>query len=221
MIPAMTSWPPFDIRISTPGITLRLGSDPELEKLAVAACGGILAPGEEDFLTRWAQAPSPAFERGFMAYHWRCRGQAGPEAWSLPFCVFLDDQADAVGVQELSADHFADSLRVRSGSWLLAGHRGHGIGTRIRTMALEFAFRGLGARDAITSALARNSASIGVSLRAGYRPIGEHVAMLDGVATRLPHFLLAREDWVSRPDILISGHEDSLEMLGAARRTTD
>ncbi|WP_217924959.1 GNAT family N-acetyltransferase [Miltoncostaea oceani] len=217
----MTLWPPFDIRISTPGITLRLASDPELEDLAVAACGGILAPGEEKFLTRWAQASSPAFERGFMAYHWRCRGEAGPTAWSLPFCVFLDDQAGAVGVQELSADHFSDSLRVRSGSWLLASHRGRGIGTQIRVMALEFAFRALGARDAITSALASNGASTGVSLRAGYRPIGEHIAMLDGVATRLPHFLLAREDWIFRPDILISGHEASLEMLGAPRRTTD
>lgn len=217
MMAVMSLWPPFDIRISTPELTLRLGQDPELAALAETACGNVVPEADAAFLGRWSQLPSPGFECGFISYHWGCRARLSLATWQLPFVVYPTGEATPVGVQELKAEHFGPIGRVRTGSWLLSRWQGRGIGTLMRAMVLEFAFRELGALDAITSSHPRNLASQRVCRRLGYRAIGEDIVLLDGIPARYPHFLLAREDWVSRPEITISGAAESLPMLGAPR----
>lgn len=213
----MSVWPPFDIRISAPELTLRLARDPELTELAGAACANVVPQVDAVFLGRWSQLPSPDFERGFLSYHWGCRARLSPESWQLPFAVYPAGEASPIGVQELKSELFGPIGRVRTGSWLLSRWQGRGIGTLMRAMVLEFAFRELGALDAITSSHPRNFASQRVCRRLGYRPIGEDVVVLDGVPGRYPHFLLAREDWAPRPEITISGTMESLPMLGVPR----
>lgn len=205
-------FPPFDIRAMSDALTLRLPRDEEIERLALRSKGAILPEGSP--LLPWTSAPSPDYERSFLAHHWHARGELRPEQWRLHFGVYPAGSADPVGVQSLLGTDFPVMRSVRTGSWLLATHQGTGIGTLMRTMVLELAFRCLGAREALTDAHIENDASRGVSLRVGYAPNGRRLLRQGDDVVEVEHFRLLASDWAPRPEIEITGIEETIAMLG-------
>lgn len=207
-------FPPFDIRLTCKNLTLRLARDEELEEIARSSRGRIL-PAGSSFLP-WVSAPSPDYERGFMAHHWDARAQMGPDAWRLHFGVFLEGARGPVGFQSLNATRFPLLHSVRTGSWLLMDHQSRGIGTLMRAMVLELAFREFGATEAATSAAMDNEASFGVSRRLGYELNGQRLVGVNDVAVEAQEFRLLASDWTPRPEVLISGIAETKQMLGLA-----
>lgn len=153
----------------TPRLELRFARTDELRDLAERACGRILAPGEEGFLTGWATLPAGQFESQFIVYHLGLRMRFAPAApWSCNLAVFEDGVA--VGVVGCN---WADTPEVVStGSWLLPEARGRGIGREMRAAMLDLAFDVLGARIAHSTAHPDNIASQAVSEALGYRFLG-------------------------------------------------
>jgi RimJ/RimL family protein N-acetyltransferase len=208
-------WPPFDLRIVTPRVELRLARDDELVELAQLAAAGIHPPDEMPFAVPWTREPSPRLERGFLQFHWRMRSALTPESWSLPFACFVG--GTAVGTQDIGADEFAIRRHVSTGSWLGAAHQRQGIGTEMRAAVLHLAFDGLGAESAESSASEDNPASIGVSRALGYGDDGCEVHAIEGRRRRMRRFVLERERWLEsrRDDIRIEGLDACRELLGA------
>ena len=101
----------------------------------------------------------------FLAFHWAARGGLRPRTGRSRS---RSPGAAIVGIQELTADDFAGSRSVSSGSWLTASAQGRGLGVEMRAAVLHLAFAGLGALEAQTSAWIDNPASQRVSLRLGY-----------------------------------------------------
>jgi RimJ/RimL family protein N-acetyltransferase len=209
-------WPLFDLRVRTPRLELRLPHDEELAALAAVARGGIHDPDEMPFLVPWTRAESPAFERGFLQFHWRMRGSWEPDAWDLPLGVYLD--GEPIGSQSLGAEHFGLLRLVNTGSWLARSHQGRGFGKEMRAGVLELAFAGLGADLAMSEALDGNAASVGVSTSLGYEPNGTGRVAVEGRARTVTRFLMERERWLARRPFTaeIEGLEPCLELFGAA-----
>jgi RimJ/RimL family protein N-acetyltransferase len=76
-------------------------------------------------------------------------------------------EGTAVGVQGLSAEHFAVKRTAETGSWLGRKYQGQGIGKEMRAAIIHLAFAGLGAR-ALYIFFADNEASLGVTKSLGY-----------------------------------------------------
>ena len=110
-------WPLFDLRVRTPTLVLRLPTDEDLVTLAALAQAGIHEPDEMPFGYPWSILPSPAFERGFVQYHWSLRANWKPDDWGLDLLV---EQA-ALQV-ELMTGHMPDVALMRSaGALALSG----------------------------------------------------------------------------------------------------
>lgn len=214
----MGLYPPLDLMLSVPGLKLRLMRDPEIERLATRAVGAILAPGDDEFLNGWARVPSPHFERNFLAHQWLQRASITRARWTLNFGVFPDEVGAPIGVQSLSATSFPELGVVTTGSWLLRDHQGRGIGARMRSIALEFAFGTLGARAASTSAHLDNLPSQGVSRRLGYREVGYETDTGDGRTRPVIRFRLDASEWRAPEAVQVTGAEELLPMLGALPR---
>jgi RimJ/RimL family protein N-acetyltransferase len=134
----------------------------------------------------------------------------------LPFAVI--EQGRVIGNQELTAESFAGSRSVSSGSWLTASAQGRGLGVEMRAAVLHLAFAGLGALEAQTSAWIDNAASQRVSRRLGYLRDGEMLMARRGEPTRHLRFRLTRDAWQQNhfDGIEVHGLEPCLAMLGAA-----
>lgn len=74
-------------------------------------------------------------------------------------------------------------------------HRGRGFGIHARAIALSFAFESLDARQAITSAVMSNHASLGVSRHLGYRGTGVRSHDTGASIVDLQHLVLTRGEW--------------------------
>lgn len=210
-------WPLFGLRINTPRLELRVPDDEDLVDLFEAARAGIHPPDEMPFGVPWTDwLHEPAALQRYLSYHWTARGALTPESWSLPFAVLAD--GDIVGTQELSAEDFAGSRSVSSGSWLTASAQGRGLGVEMRAAVLHLAFAGLGALEAQTSAWVDNEASQRVSLRLGYEHDGEQLLARRGEPTRHLRFRLTRDAWQRTrfEGIALHGLEPCLPLLGAA-----
>jgi RimJ/RimL family protein N-acetyltransferase len=208
-------WPFFSLEIRTPRLELRYPSDDDLLALA-----GILSDGIHDLSTMpfsepWTRASSPELERNALQFWWSRRASLAPDNWTLPFAVFEDGVP--LGVQDVGAKHFATARTVTTGSWLVQHAQGRGVGKEMRASVLHFAFAGLGAVEAYTSAFEDNPASLGVTRALGYQPNGERIDAREGKAVRHLEFALRREDWerTRRGDITISALEPCLPLLGA------
>lgn len=211
-------WPPFDIRIITPRLELRLLTDEDIPSLIEAAKSGIHDPDFMPFAHPWTDVPSPQFERNTAQFVWRSRGSLAPEDWHLPFGIFLVGRA--IGVQAILAQNFGKTKLVSTGSWLAKEFHGKGYGKEMRLAVLFFAFEGLGAEVAESEALFGNDSSIGVSRAVGYEdngftrkvhPRGE--GYVDSI-----RFRMTKEAWqsVPKPEIKLEGVDECLEMLGAS-----
>jgi RimJ/RimL family protein N-acetyltransferase len=121
--------------------------------------------------------------------------------------VFVDGRA--VGVQALTADHFAATRTVTTGSWLGRAHQGLGIGKEMRAAILHLAFEGLGAERAESAAFADNAPSFGTSRALGYTERGRGIAARRGRPESIAYFRLERADWAAqrRDDITLTGLE--------------
>jgi RimJ/RimL family protein N-acetyltransferase len=163
-------FPLVGLRLTTPRLELRLPSPEELSSLADLAAGGVHDPDVMPFLVPWTDRPPAEVARSVIQHHWQQLGNCSPQDWSLNLTVFREGVV--VGQQSVGARDFAITREVQTGSWLGQRHQGQGIGTEMRAAVLHLAFDGLGAQEAVSSALPDNVASHAVSRKLGYQPDG-------------------------------------------------
>jgi RimJ/RimL family protein N-acetyltransferase len=197
------TWPLHELVLTTPDLELRVMDEAAAEQLAVAA------PDDLGFNPKF-----PSLGYDVQQNYWRSMGLWRVDDWVLPFVVRRG--GEALGVQALEGKDFLVRRVVDSYSWLVVDARGHGVGKQMRTAVLELAFRGLGARHAISEAYADNAASLGVSHALGYKDNGVTVERREGRPETVwsRHLLLARSDWVPRWQVAITGLERCLPLFG-------
>ena len=208
------AWPLFGLRIRSANLVLRLPLDVELPGLLELARGGIHPPDEMPFGVAWTDAAGMDFDRGFLQHHWKWRASWRPEEWSLNLMV--DWEGRPVGAQTISGEDFAIHRVVDSGSWLGLEFQGRGFGKEMRSAVLSFAFDGLGARAATSSAFLDNAASNAVSRSLGYAEDGRGALAPRGVSRETQRFRMTDELWRSRPrpPVEIEGLDACREMFG-------
>jgi len=141
-------WPPFDLEVRTPRITLRYVDDELAVRLAELAAHGIHDPSWMPFALPWTDVASPELEQNTLRYYWRTRAELTPDHWDLPLAVLVD--GDVVGACSVSGEHFAVVRTFETGSWLGRAHQGQGLGKEVRAASLHLGFEGLGALVATT-----------------------------------------------------------------------
>lgn len=210
---AHTYWPLFDLRIRTPRLELRCPDDDDLVALATLAAQGVHPPDFMPFTTPWTTAPAGELERNMLQYHWRLRAELTPEQWDLAFVTVVD--GEVVGSQGIGAKNFGVRRAFGTGSWLGRAHHGRGIGKEMRAAVLHFAFDGLGAVLAESSAFEDNAPSIAVSRALGYEDNGYGLSVRQGRADREIRFVMSRARWEERrrDDIVIEGLAPCLPLL--------
>ena len=211
------AWPLFGLAIRSERLVLRLPTDPELLDLMDLVKAGIHPPDVMPFATTWSTLRSPAFERGYLAYHWANRASWAPDAWELGLAVSLDGRP--IGMQGIHASGFAAHRKVDTGSWIGQAYQGQGYGTEMRSAVLSFAFDGLGAVLAETEAFLDNAASNAVSRSLGYEENGFGSLAPLGVPRETRRFRMTAEGWRSRPrpPVVIDGLEACRSMFGLER----
>ncbi|WP_035859374.1 GNAT family N-acetyltransferase [Kitasatospora cheerisanensis] len=211
------SYPPLNLEVRTPRLTLAGASDELLERLVPTVRAGVAdaEPWPFDDPSSFYQ-DSPDREWRWLRAVWAGRGRVNESFWRLYFVVLLD--GEPVGMQDLIGVDFAKYGTVTSFSWLAPGHRGHGLGAEMRAAVLHLAFAGLGAREAESDAFADNRASNKVSRSLGYRPNGTTWDTRRGEAAPIQRWLLTRAAWeqARRTDIELLGVEECLPVLGLA-----
>ena len=164
------------LRITTPRLELRLATVAELRALYRVAEEGVHDPARMPFEVPWTDNLD---EDVFLAYHRDTIAAWQPDDWRLNLITFLEGRP--IGSQGITADNFAQTRALMTGSWLGLAYQGRGLGTEMRSALLSFAFGALGARKALSGALDRNAQSLGVSKKLGYREIGSHLVSPRGV----------------------------------------
>ncbi|MFC7479360.1 GNAT family N-acetyltransferase [Luedemannella flava] len=157
------TYPPLNVEVRTPRLTLAGASDELLERLVPLVRAGV-ADAEpwpfDDPISFYADSPDREWQ--WLRGIWAGRGRMSPDAWRLYFAVLVD--AEPVGMQDLIGRNFTRFGTVSSFSWLAPGSRGQGLGKEMRAAILHLAFAGLGAREAGSDAFADNAASNGISV---------------------------------------------------------
>lgn len=207
-------WPLFGLAVRTPRLELRYPTDLDALELA-GRTGDIHDPAFMPFDTPWSRLPDDERERGTLQHLWLTRAELAAERWTVNLCVVVDGAV--VGMQSLRAERFGARRTVDTGSWLHRPLQGRGLGREMRAAVLHLAFAGLGAERATTEAFEGNEPSRRVTVGLGYRPNGEHVSDLDGVARTAHAFVLDRATWEAnrRDDVELVGLEPCLPLLGA------
>ncbi len=210
-----SAWPLFGLRITSEHLVLRLPMDHDMPALIDLAKAGIHPPDEMPFGVAWSAVPSPDLERSFVQHHWGGRASWVPDDWSLHLAVWRRNEL--IGAQTVVARRFAILRTVDTGSWLGRAFQGQGFGTEMRGAVLAFAFDGLGARAAESSAFLDNAASRGVSRALGYEENGRGTLAPQGVARETQRFRMTAEMWRSRPrpPVTIEGLDACRELFGA------
>lgn len=208
------AWPLFGLRIRSERLVMRLPTEGDLLRLMAVAKAGIHPVGEMPFGVAWSILPSPAFERGFLRHHWETWASWSPESWKLNLMIELEGQP--IGSQSVHADQFAVFRTVNTGSWLGRAFQGRGFGTEMRSAVLAFAFDGLGAERADSSAFLDNAASNRVSRKLGYEENGRGLLAPQGVPRETQLFRMTAAGWRSRPrpPVTIDGLDACRELFG-------
>jgi RimJ/RimL family protein N-acetyltransferase len=209
------AWPLFGLRLRTERLVLRMPTDDDLVGLLAVAKAGIHPPDEMPFGVAWTRSEGAAFDRGFLQHYWRTRALFAPDGWFLNLMVELDGRP--IGAQSIGAEAFAIHRTVHTGSWLSQVSQGLGYGKEMRSAVLGFAFDGLAAEVAETSAFLDNHASNGVSRALGYEENGLGSLAPDGVARVTQQFRMTAEGWRARPrpPLVIDGLDGIRELFGA------
>jgi RimJ/RimL family protein N-acetyltransferase len=212
----VSAWPFFGLRLRTEHLVLRMPTDDDVVELLEVARAGIHPPDEMPFGVAWTSAEGPAFDRSFLQHYWRTRATFSPEDWFFNFMVELE--GDPIGAQSIDAEGFAIHRTVHTGSWLGRAYQGRGFGKEMRAAVLGFAFDGLGAQVAETSAFLDNAASNGVSRALGYEENGLGSLAPEGVARVTQKFRMTAESWRSRPRpaLTIEDLDACRDLFGAA-----
>jgi RimJ/RimL family protein N-acetyltransferase len=212
--PLEDAWPLYRLRIRSEQLVLRLPTDDDLPGMLALARAGIHPPDEMPFGLAWTDVTGAAFDRSFLQHHWGWRGRWRPEEWWLNLMV--EWQGKPIGAQTISGEDFAVHRTVDSGSWLGLAYQGRGFGKEMRSAVLSFAFDGLGARVATSSAFLDNAASNAVSRSLGYEDDGLGSLAPRGVARETQRFRMTEEMWRSRPrpPVEIEGLDACREMFG-------
>jgi RimJ/RimL family protein N-acetyltransferase len=207
-------WPLAGLRLQTPRLELRPGTDNDLDELASLAALGVHDPEVQPFAFPWTDVSPADRARGTLQHHWSLRAAWKPEKWTLGLVVVHEDAV--VGAQGMSATEFAVLREVGTGSWLGQAYQGQGIGTEMRAAVLHLAFAGLGARYATSGAFTDNPASQGVSRKLGYVDDGVELHVRRGQAATVRRLRLDRETWqaVRTVPVEIIGLEPCLAMFG-------
>jgi RimJ/RimL family protein N-acetyltransferase len=214
-------WPAAGVRVRAGDLELRWIDDALLLALADVAAHGVHDPEAMPFQQPWTRGTPDDVARSVLAYQWGVRPQVSPGKLVLELGVVVGGVP--VGVQGLVGDEWRVLRRVQTGSWLGLEHQGKGIGRRMRLLALELAFTGLGAVEATSGAFADNPSSNAVSRRLGYEPNGSVQVAREGVAALHHNYLMTRERWESlRPEhARVLGASVELEGVGPLRSLLD
>jgi RimJ/RimL family protein N-acetyltransferase len=199
------------LRVRTPRLELRLATDAELEALGRLALDGIHPPEEMPFEVAWTDTATVG---SVVDYHRERLASLTASEWHVALVVFHHGRP--IGVQELAARDFARTRRVSTGSWLGAAYQGRGLGTEMRVGVLELAFRGLGAKVAVSGHLAGNEASRGVSRKLGYAVVGTHDVAPRGEPVEHVDLELRRDRFVSPVPVELVGLEAARAALELA-----
>ncbi len=212
----MTQWPLFDLVVRTPRLELRAVREPDMWELMDLADRGIHDPDTMPFKVGWTDEPVPERHWHSAQFYWGCWASWSADAWRLPLVVRDLATGAAVGVQDASAERFAATGEVVTGSWVGRELQGQGIGTEMRHAVLHLAFAGLGAPAVRSGAFWDNAASLGVSRKLGYEVVGEEPIDRRGQLDRCLRLRLGRDRWeaIRRSDITIDGLGDALPLFG-------
>ncbi|MFD9906794.1 GNAT family N-acetyltransferase, partial [Streptomyces sp. NPDC059063] len=186
-------WPLYGLRLTTPRLELRLPDLTELADLAGVAADGVHAEGTMPFTVPWSAAPPAVRGRATFQHVLGTVANWRRDAWALSLAVWCEGVV--VGRQDITANDFAVTREVETGSWLGLAHHGRGIGTEMRAAALHLAFAGLGARGARSAAMRDNAGSLRVSEKLGYRADGGETVAVRGEAVTLRRLYLDRAAW--------------------------
>ena len=207
------SWPLHGIRLRTADLDLTVMTEADLPTLCA------LLPHDlqlNPHATTYAGLDVPTNRRAVLAQgYWRALGMWSPDDWALPFVVRL--AGSVVGAQWLEGPDWRADRTVDSSSWLVAEARGRGLGTQMRAAVLALAFGPLQARAAISSAVADNASSLGVSRSLGYRDT--HRSVLEHSGETLQHVRLERDTWEASgrsAHVVVEGVDPALPLFGLA-----
>jgi RimJ/RimL family protein N-acetyltransferase len=208
------AWPIFGLRIRSERLVLRLPTDDDLLVLLDLVRAGIHPPDEMPFAVPWSVREAPELERGFLAHHWSARGAWSVDDWRLNLLVEAGGRP--IGSQSVWGLAFPVHRTVDTGSWLGRESQGKGLGKEMRSAVLAFAFEGLGARFAESSAFLDNAASNAVSRGLGYEENGRGALAPQGVSRETQRFRISVEGWRSRPrpPVEIEGLDACRDMFG-------
>ncbi|GIE78815.1 hypothetical protein Aph02nite_47650 [Actinoplanes philippinensis] len=212
------TYPPLNVTVVTPRLTLAGASDDLLERLVPLVRAGIADTEPWPFDDPMSfYADSPQREWRWLRGIWAGRGRVTADSWRLYFVVLVDGQP--VGMQDLTGRDFTRFGTVTSFSWLAPAHRGRGLGRQMRAAILHLAFAGLGAREAGSDAFADNHASNRVSQALGYERNGTDWDTRRGEPALIQRWRLTRQVWQQhrRDDITLTGVEQCLPVLGIDR----
>ncbi|MGH3495037.1 MAG: GNAT family N-acetyltransferase [Sciscionella sp.] len=207
-------WPLWGLRISTPRLELRLGTEDDLDQLAELAHAGIHDPSVQPFTAAWTDQDPQQRADATRQWHWTQRGAWRPDRWTCELVVRHNDRV--IGTQGLGARDFAILREVHTGSYLGRESQGHGFGTEMRAAVLHLAFIGLAAQYATTSAHQDNLASQGVSRKLGYDCDGVDRQVVRAAPITIYRYRLDRERWAEHrsTDVEITGLEPCLPWFG-------
>ncbi|MFD6417619.1 GNAT family N-acetyltransferase [Streptomyces sp. NPDC060194] len=207
-------FPPLGLRLYTPRLELRLPSEGQLAELGEVAAGGIHGADDNPFIVQWTGGTPQEVAYSVLRHHWAGLGAWSPREWTLNLTVLRE--GTVVGMQSLRATDLAVTREVGTTSWLGRAYQGQGIGTEMRAAVLELAFAGLGAEEAVSGALAHNTASLAVSRKLGYLPDGSRRLSVAGRPVREHRVRLTRKRWERhrRVAVAVEGLEPCLPHLG-------
>ena len=203
----MTGWPLDGLRLSCREVSLRPVREADLPTLAAL----LPADFEQDPRLELFPGLGPGENRRRLFYqgYWTSLGTWSPSSWALHFAVAY--RGAPVGVQTLEGENFPVLRTVDSASWLVPEVRGRGLGVAMRTAVLGLSFDHLGAVAAVSSAVAGNAASLGVSRRIGYAENGVGlIAVPGGAVAELRNMRLTAEAWRT------AGHGAAVTVEGLA-----
>jgi len=202
------------LRLVTPRLVLRLPTEDELHALFAVAEAGIHPPEEMPFEFPWTDDLQ---RERFVDFHREAWTLWTPEKWTCNLLTFLDGKP--IGTQEISAENFAETREVGTGSWIGASFQGQGYGTEQRAAVLELAFRGLGALAATSGAWEYNIASQRISAKLGYRQTGTRLLAPRGEPVTHYDYRLEAVEWHSPIAVELLGLDDCLPLFGVLPRS--
>ena len=206
-------WPPYGIKLSWRGITLRPVRPADAVGLGRILDAGILPPSQYHFMGGMFKKEAvneAAWARQVLRYEADLIRRWRTDSWKLQFAVSIEDRL--IGCQSIEADKFPSDRCFETGSYLAAPVQGRGIGRIMRAMIIEFGFRCLDGRVAVSGYHPENAASAAVSRHLGYQATGCQEESWRDQTVRYQIVSLSSDNWPThRPDGLdemqISGIE--------------